>query len=215
MSINCPNAEWDGGRVIALAGRRVADAQAGDDGEFLLTHITSVAERLRTVFTELRADTLCCSAANGADIVALCVARELGIRFRIVLPFDVRHFREVSVVDRPGDELWGWLYDGLVAEARSRANLILLGLSSDDPESFDAANARIVDEAVHFSQSRVDQPQQADNDDLLAVGIAVWNGLSYGDGDRTASFCNLLRSRQIHVMKISIDEQLDDQESLL
>jgi hypothetical protein len=40
------------------------------------------------------------AAANGADLVALRVARQLGIRCRVVLPFSANRFRRVSVTDR-------------------------------------------------------------------------------------------------------------------
>ena len=198
---NAPRVEE---RVVALAGRRISDAETGETGEFMLAHISAVAERIRAALTSQRASTVVGSAANGADIIGLCVARELGIRFHIVLPFDVDHFRKVSVVDRPGDELWGWLYDSLVQEARSRDDLILLGRSSDDDAAFDAANERVVDEARHLAKEHVRHVASADSDHLV-TGIAVWNGKSYGERDKTASFCNLLRRYRIPMMTISID----------
>src|SRR5688500_16210252 len=111
--------------VVALAGRRV-DADDAAVARFPLARIRVVAGRLRTVFGALHCTTLVCSAANGADLVALYVARERGIRVRIVLPFAVARFRALSVVDRPGGELWGWLFDDLVREARAAGDLVVL-----------------------------------------------------------------------------------------
>ena len=46
------------------------------------------------------------------------LTRDLGMPFRIVLPFDKKTFRETSVVDRPGD--WGPRYDRICAAAYDR-----------------------------------------------------------------------------------------------
>ena len=46
---------------------------------------------------------LVCSAACGADLIALQAAGRVSLRRRIVLPFEPSRFRDSSVVDRPGD----------------------------------------------------------------------------------------------------------------
>src|SRR4051794_28518277 len=110
-------------RVLALAGRRI-DPSDSAGRHFPLQNVAAVAKRLRASFLSLELGTLVCSAANGADLTALRVARQLGMQRRIVLPFGVSRFRSVSVIDRPGGELWGWLYDDLVAEADKAGDLI-------------------------------------------------------------------------------------------
>jgi hypothetical protein len=173
------------GRTVALAGRRIDGDDAGTVDGFTLDGVDVVAERLRTVFRTLRAGTLVCSAANGADLTALHVARELGMRRRIVLPFSIARFRAVSVSDRPGGALWGWLFDDLVAEARKRGDLILLRPQAGrDADAFESANARVVEEAARAARAdRMSQP----------VGIVVWDGASRGPGDATAAFCERIR----------------------
>lgn len=168
------------GRVIALAGRRI-DAGDVDPSGFALDGVGTVASRLRAIFRSLRAATLVCSAANGADLTALHVARELGMRRRIVLPFSVARFRTVSVTDRPGGELWGWLFDGLVADARALGDLVLLRpRGDDDADAFDAATVRIVKEAEGCAGVGARR---------RPVGVAVWDRRPRGRDDATAAFC--------------------------
>ena len=69
---------------------------------------------------------LVCSAASGADLLALGVASEMGIRRRVLLPFARALFRETSVADRPGD--WGERYDRVLNEVRTAARLSHLGV---------------------------------------------------------------------------------------
>src|SRR5690242_3473732 len=109
--------------TIALAGRRI-DPPDGELPRFPLATVPLVLDRLRALFVERGADTLVCSAACGADLVALDVSGALGMRRRVVLPFDAAKFRETSVTDRPGD--WGPLYDRIVEAARRAGDLVAL-----------------------------------------------------------------------------------------
>lgn len=182
--------------VVALAGRRI-DAHDADVERFPMGRVRLVAGRLRIVLGELHCTTLVSSAANGADLVALRVARARGIRTRIILPFAVSRFREVSVVDRPGGELWGWLFDDLVEDARAAGDLVVLsarGRSHQD--AFAAANQRILDEAIALAD--------AGRPKLKVAGIAVWEGTSRGDGDTTASFVARMRSNGLPVHRVPV-----------
>ena len=98
--------------VVALAGRRI-DLPEAQVSRFPLENVQEVGRRICEALYKMHAVALVCSAACGADLVALEQAKQLGLRRRIVLPFAPEKFRETSVVDRPGD--WGPLYDQQVA----------------------------------------------------------------------------------------------------
>ncbi len=104
--------------VIALAGRRIDPPDIANPA-FPLANVDAVRIRLREFFQAQSAAALVCSAACGADLLALDVAGTLGIRRRVVLPFAAERFRETSVTDRPGD--WGSIFDRVIADARSRS----------------------------------------------------------------------------------------------
>ena len=101
-------------KVVALAGRRI-DAAGSSVSRFSLSDVALVRERLRHQLRAAKPEIVVCSAACGADLLALDVAMRLGIRRRVILPFGVKDFREHSVIDRPGD--WGTLFDQLISEA--------------------------------------------------------------------------------------------------
>src|ERR1700688_1274520 len=109
--------------VIALAGRRI-DAPDTDPPRFPLENVPIVRERIAALLSAEHAEALVCSAACGADLIALTEAERLGLRRRIVLPFPAKRFRETSVTDRPGE--WGPLYDRLIKEAQSAGDLVVL-----------------------------------------------------------------------------------------
>src|SRR5947209_320182 len=94
--------------VIALAGRRI-DAPNAETPRFPLENREKVGNRIRDFLAEHGATALVCSAACGADLLALEAAEELGLRRRILLPFAPDRFRATSVTDRPGE--WGPLFD--------------------------------------------------------------------------------------------------------
>jgi hypothetical protein len=160
--------------VVAVAGRRI-DAPDAAAARFPLRHRDRVHEAIASALIASRAVALVSSGACGADLLALEAARALGIRRRIVLPFAVDRFRTTSVVDRPGD--WGALFDELVADARSRGDLVVLNLGEGD-DAYAKANDAIVDEG-----------------DALAVAanaskraLIVWDGASRGQDDLTDHF---------------------------
>jgi hypothetical protein len=123
--------------TIALAGRRI-DAADAEEPRFPLASVVLVRERLRDLFVRRGASTLVCSAACGADLVALEAAEQLGLRRRVVLPFAAERFRETSVTDRPGD--WGLLYDRAIEAVQRVGDLIVLEDVGEERDAYDAAN---------------------------------------------------------------------------
>src|SRR5689334_9119389 len=116
--------------VIALAGRRI-DAPGAEPPRFPLGNVPLVRRRLAALLSAEHAAVLVCSAACGADLIALQEAERLGLRRRIVLPFPPERFRKTSVTDRPGD--WGPVFDRLVAAAEAAGDLVILhGTGGDD-----------------------------------------------------------------------------------
>jgi hypothetical protein len=78
--------------VIALAGRRV-DAASAERRRFPEQNVELVALRLRGLFESRGAEAVVCSGACGADLLALSEAGALGLRRRIVLPYERALFR--------------------------------------------------------------------------------------------------------------------------
>lgn len=175
--------------VLALAGRRV-DAPDAQPSRFPAASIRQVQSRITEQFREERAATLVCSAACGADLLALAAADQLGIRSRIVLPFDREVFRRTSVTDRPGD--WGEQYDRILDNVESRDDLVLLGMTEDDAGAYAAANEAILDEAVRLAQ----------NDGGHVVALVVWDEQSRGSTDMTQRFQQSAERRGIPVRSV-------------
>jgi hypothetical protein len=166
--------------VIAVAGRRI-DAPDARAPRFPSANVPAVRERLRHLFVETRATMIVSSAACGADLLALEIAETLQLRRRIVLPFEARLFREVSVADRA--ESWGPDFDRLVQSARTSGDLIVLDLPArsqarDYDAAYLAATDAILDEAL----------RQADADAVRAAAAVVWNGQTRGPDDLTMRF---------------------------
>ena len=169
-------------RVAALAGRRI-DAADAASSRFPLANTEIVRGRLQALLRAEGSDTLVCSAACGADLIALDVAGVLGLRRRVILPFAPERFRESSVTDRPGD--WGPLFDRIIEEVRAKGDVVVLGLDEGDDATYAAANAAILDEAETLAGG---EPAQV-------VAIIVWEGGSRGEGDLTEAFATLARAR--------------------
>ncbi len=173
--------------IAALAGRRV-DAEQADSPRFPPGNVAVVRERIRAALVEHAVSALVCSAACGADLLGLDAAGELGIRRRVVLPFARDVFRRVSVNDRPGD--WGALYDRILDEVERQGDVVLLGDSPDNPECFEMANHKILDEALLLRGDR------------QAAALVVWNGESRGTGDVTEHFRREAEARHLVVFEI-------------
>jgi hypothetical protein len=170
--------------VIALAGRRI-DAPDTDPPRFPLKNMSIVRERLAVLLAAEHAKALVCSAACGADLIALEEAERLGLRRRIVLPFPPERFRETSVTDRPGD--WGPVFDRLVAEAEAAGDLVILESTDGGAAAYAAANQRIIHEAEAVARST------SDGTPLRPVAVIVWEGSARTGTDASGELLSLAR----------------------
>lgn len=151
--------------TILLSGRR-PDPDGADARRFPIENAVLVRERIRDLFVERDPGHLVCSAACGADLLALDVAGDLGVRRHVVLPFDAETFRDTSVADRPGH--WGTLYDRIVREVEGQEGVTVLGEEAGDDAAYAAANDALLETA------------RSTGAPLLAV--SVWDG---APGERT------------------------------
>jgi hypothetical protein len=142
---------------------------------------------------------LVCSGACGADLLALDAAGELGLRRRMVLPFEPARFRAGSVTDRPG--LWGPLFDQTVAQIEAAGDLVVLGHAGNLDEAYVAVNRAIFDEAARLAHTDPDGRVRA---------VVVWEGRSRGPGDLTDSFAREARVRGLDVVEILTHDDRPD-----
>jgi hypothetical protein len=176
----------EGIMVIALAGRRV-DAPGAETPRFPPANVAAVRGRIHDLLREQKAQAVVCSAACGADLLALETAGELGISRRIVLPYARDRFRATSVVDRPGD--WGDRFDRILDEVEATGDLVVLGYVEGDEAAYLATNRAILDQAAVLAG----QLQQA-------VGaVVVWDGATRGEDDITAAFAQEAHRRGLTV----------------
>jgi hypothetical protein len=175
-------------RVAALAGRRVDPADAGVE-RFPLAASVRVRNSLHELFETRRVDGLVCSAASGADLVALEVADVLNLRRRVVLPSPPERFRATSVVDRPGD--FGPAFDRVIADLADTPDLVVLTDTQAGANPYAAANRVILDQAVALA-----------GDPAEVLAVIVWEGRPRGAGDLTEQLANEARARGIEVVEI-------------
>jgi len=175
--------------VIALAGRRV-DAPDAIEKRFSPENVERVRREIRDFLKAENATALVSAAACGADILALEVAGELGIRRRVVLPYDKVTFKQSSVIDRPGD--WGERYDRILAEVDSKGDLTVDDYDEDE-ESYFAANHDILDQAEELAEEMGQQ----------LAALVVWNGQARGEEDITGHFLEEAKQRGLKVAEIN------------
>jgi len=176
--------------VIALAGRRV-DAPKAEAARFPQENVSRVRSRIFDWLERHGVDTLVCSAACGADLLALDAAGELGIRRRIVLPFPREQFRASSVVDR-GDE-WGAHFDAILDVVTARGDVFVLGYRPENETAYLATNRTILELAISTG-TRLDRRVGA---------VVVWDGVSRGADDVTKAFQEEAHERGLTVEEIS------------
>lgn len=174
------------GRVAALAGRRI-DSPTQTTHRFPLSNVAPVRNRLLGLLEAERVQHLICSAACGADLVALQLAMQLKIPYQIILPFPIESFREKSVVDRPGD--WGGAFDQVIANAATNS-ITVLSTSEKEQEAYRAVTAEIIRLAVESSTN------------LEPIAIAVWDGIPHGEEDASADFVRLAKAAMIPVLMV-------------
>jgi hypothetical protein len=142
---------------------------------FRLENTGLVEQGLRRLFATNAARRLVSSAACGADLLALTVAGTLGMRRRVILPFDRIRFRRTSVTDRPGD--WGPVYNRVLTELDATQDVVTLERHRSETAAYAAANHTIRDEAAGL----------------------VWDGVPRDDEDLTATFGREARGRNLRV----------------
>ncbi len=176
--------------IITLAGRRV-DQQNAPETRFPVNNVERVRQRIRATFINLHARALVCAAACGADILALEVAGDLGLRRYVVLPYSPEMFRESSVMDCPGD--WGPRYDRILADVKKQGDLAVYDYDQHQEEAYFAANHDILDNAEELGKEM----------ELELAAIVVWDGESRGPDDVTGHFLEEAKRRGLTVMEIS------------
>ena len=168
--------------IIALAGRRI-DPPDADAPRFPEACRGPVRERLRELFQTLGATALVGSGACGADLLAMDVAGELGMRRRMVLPFEPARFRETSVEDRPGN--WGRLFKRILAEVDDKGGVTVLPENDDPSAAYTDANPAILNDAERISDA---ERSAGVGDPAEVVAVIVWDGVLRGEEDVTADF---------------------------
>jgi hypothetical protein len=177
--------------IVALAGRRI-DAPGAPAPRFPLANVETVRRRVRDVLESRGAATLVSSAACGADLLAQSEAGKLGLRRRVILPFDRQRFLKSSVIDRPGG--WAPLYNQLLDSVTAAGDLdVLSGTAEDAQEGYVALIRAILDEAETLGRS-LREP---------VIALLVWDGSSLDDQDLTAAFGEEAKRRGIPVVEVS------------
>ncbi|HEU5378925.1 MAG TPA: hypothetical protein VFV38_26165 [Ktedonobacteraceae bacterium] len=156
-------------------------------------------KRIYELLIEQKATALVSSAACGADLLALDVAGELGIRRRVILPFGTERFRALSVIDRPGE--WGTLFDRIISEVCQKKDLIFLHERKTDKTKFIYTNTCIFDEALSLARSTAQRNSTIISDRIIAV--IVWEGKSHGEDDMTVDFAQEAIARSIPITEIA------------
>jgi hypothetical protein len=176
--------------IVALAGRRV-DSKDQERRRFSSAPevVDLVRGRIRDKLLELRATALVSSAACGADLLALEEAGKLGLRRRVVLPFDRENFRSTSVTDRPGN--WGALYDAVLDKVQGLGDLVILPPVPKE-KAYLETNHHIISEALVLSRT-LQSP---------VVAVQVWEGKSRGKGDITEEFGHHAQMQGLRVYEI-------------
>ncbi len=190
--------------IVAFAGRRV-DAPDATTPRFPLTQVAVVCGQIEALFLREQVKFLMCSAACGADLIALWVAQDLGIDFRIVLPFAPELFRVTSVMDRPGSEEWNWgaLFDQMIGMAKGKGELAVIETGEERHAGYQTVNHAILDAVLEKSRMQigVSTPELSKkNHDVQAV--IAWDGHPRGPRDLTLHFAEEARSRGLVVKEI-------------
>jgi len=185
VTVAAPPQPLPAGAVVALAGRR-PDAADATQLRFPLANAPRVLRELRVLLHPgVRA--LVCSAACGADLLALKAAGEAGIERHVVLPFGRAAFRATSVADRPGD--WGDLYDRILDEVPGHGSLELGNDDPKDPGAYFRANESIVRRALELAKG----PEGP------LAAVVAWEGAPRGGDDATEDFRRRAEARGFSV----------------
>jgi hypothetical protein len=183
-----------GGAVVALGGRRI-DAEPTSTARFPFDQVDRVGMEIADRLRRTRAVALVCSAACGADLIALETAQQMGLPTRIVLPFSATRFRETSVVDRPHPEFWGSMFDRATSAARAHGDLIELDAVEAD-DAYSMANGVIIREARKLAGVKNQERS------LRLIALVVWEGASRGPDDNTNKFVQLAQESGFRIEQV-------------
>jgi len=183
-----------GGAVVALGGRRI-DAEPTSTARFPFDQVDRVGMEIADRLRRTRAVALVCSAACGADLIALETAQQMGPPTRIVLPFSATRFRETSVVDRPHPEFWGSMFDRATSAARAHGDLIELDAVEAD-DAYSMANGVIIREARKLAGVKNQERS------LRLIALVVWEGASRGPDDNTNKFVQLAQESGFRIEQV-------------
>jgi hypothetical protein len=180
-----------GPAVVALAGRRI-DIAGASPARFPLENVERVAARIAVGFQRVGAVALVCSAACGADLIALDLAASRGMRRCIVLPFAAHRFEVTSVRDRPGD--WSAAFWRHIDATEHDGSLIILPTSGDDERDYHAATVKILE--VSHALAKGFSPEA----ELYA--FAVWDSAPRPVADATMAFLKLATLQRVHTVTV-------------
>lgn len=170
--------------VIVESGRRI-DAKDSGASRFPPGNVEKVRERIRAAFRQATPIALVCSAACGADLVALDVAGELAIERTVILPSPPEEFRLTSVIDRGGD--WGGLFDRVLREVEYEVVPV-----PDGDEGYLQTNLHL------FKRAEI----VAARHKSAINAMIVWDGEARGKDDVTARFLQLAQSRGVRTLHV-------------
>lgn len=181
--------------VLALAGRRIDEDNAGYC-RFPLNKVIEVRKWLENYYRVHNVASIVCSAACGADLIALDIAGRMGIERWVILPTMPSIFKINSVSDRPGD--WGDLYDTIINQLVIEERLVILHLDPDDDATYTITNTEIIHQSM-----------------VLASGIksghslkalVLWEGQARSEKDITFDFIEKAKQNNIVVDEIRTDK---------
>src|SRR5262252_654388 len=183
-----------GGAVVALSGRRI-DAEPTSTARFPFDQVDRVGMEIADRLRRTRAVALVCSAACGADLIALETAQQMGLPTRIVLPFSATRFRETSVVDRPHPEFWGSIFDRATSAARAHGEVIELDAVEADA-AYSMGNGGIIRQARKLAGVKNQERS------LRLIALVVWEGASRGPDDNTNKFVQLAQKSGFRIEQV-------------
>ena len=190
--------------IVAFAGRRI-DVTDAETPRFPLTQVNVVQKKIEELFRRDNVKTLICSAACGADLIALRVAQKLRIGYRIVLPFAPERFRITSVMDRPCTQEWNWgvLFDLVIDIAQEKGELVVVETDEDSQTAYQAVNHAILNEALQQGRIQADASTMEPPQEIHEVqAVIAWDGHARGPRDLTLHFAEEARSRGLVVKEI-------------
>lgn len=184
--------------IAALAGRRPDNIDAART-QFPIENAMLVRERLRAMMIKHKLKVLVCSAACGADLLALDVAGDLEIKRWVILPFAPDDFRNISVVDRPGH--WGLLYDRIIKEVDEAGRLVVLDEIPGNEAAFATTNEEILRSTERIAEGRGDDVSMPIKN--AAMVIAVWEKQPRKTGDATLELIRKASVRGFQCVQVS------------